>query len=449
MGSSALEDKEAMLAALTQMETLQAQMNSLSIDAFTPLELLDLQQRRETLSWQQPVIDHKVYQRLTTECTPKQLGAKSFTKVLSTRLRISAAEASRRLKHAALLGLRVGLTGEPLAPLWPTVAHGQADGLISTEHITKITSFFHKLPQAIDAPTRDGAETELAKHACRLTVDGFVTAANHLAYLLNQDGTFSDADRVAQSYFHHGKQDADGLIPVKGKLTPEAWALMEPIIEQHAAPGMCNPTDENPCVTGTPSEEQTRADTRTQGQRNHDALMWICRQLLSTTPVGTINGLPANVIIVANLTDLEQGTGHGITAGGTRLPISDVLKLAAHSRPWLALFDGNGLPLHFGRSRRTASMAQRLMLLAKHRGCTMPGCTASAYRSQVHHANTDWQHGGQTDIDELTLACGPDNRMVDALGWSTRNRPTDGVTEWTPPPELDRGQPRTNNLHHR
>jgi hypothetical protein len=215
MGSSALEDKEAMLAALTQMETLQAQMNSLSIDAFTPLELLDLQQRRETLSWQQPVIDHKVYQRLTTECTPKQLGAKSFTKVLSTRLRISAAAASRRLKHAALLGLRVGLTGEPLAPLWPTVAHGQADGLISTEHITKITSFFDKLPQAIDAPTRDGAETELAKHACRLTVDGFVTAANHLAYLLNQDGTFSDADRVAQSYFHHGKQDADGLIPVK------------------------------------------------------------------------------------------------------------------------------------------------------------------------------------------------------------------------------------------
>ncbi|AQA05359.1 hypothetical protein BVC93_26570 [Mycobacterium sp. MS1601] len=48
------------------------------------------------------------------------------------------------------------------------------------------------------------------------------------------------------------------------------------------------------------------------------------------------------------------------------------------------------------------------MLLATHRGCTMPGCTANAYRSQVHHANADWQHGGQTNIEDLTLVCGPE-----------------------------------------
>jgi hypothetical protein len=71
------------------------------------------------------------------------------------------------------------------------------------------------------------------------------------------------------------------------------------------------------------------------------------------------------------------------------------------------------------------------MLLAKHRGCTMPGCDASAYRSQVHHANQGWKDGGRTDIEDLTLACGPNNRMVETAGWSTRNRPDDGVTEWT------------------
>jgi hypothetical protein len=38
--------------------------------------------------------------------------------------------------------------------------------------------------------------------------------------------------------------------------------------------------------------------------------------------------------------------------------------------------------------------------------------------------------------------------MVETAGWTTRNRPTDGVTEWIPPPELDCGQSRTNNLHH-
>ncbi|WP_156744304.1 HNH endonuclease signature motif containing protein, partial [Mycobacterium sp. 1164985.4] len=274
------------------------------------------------------------------------------------------------------------------------------------------------------------------------------TAAAHMLYLLNQDGELSDEDRQALAYIRVGKQRPDGMRPFEGLLTPEAWATLEPLMERNAAPGMCNPADEHPCLDGEPTDEQIRNDTRTTGKRNHDALLALCKRMLTTQPTGTINGLPANVVITVSLTDLEKGTGHGLTAGGTRLPIADVLKFAAHSRPWLALFDGKGLPLHLGRARRTATLAQRLMLLAKHRGCTMPGCSASAYRSQVHHANQDWKDGGRTDIEDLTLACGPNNRMVETAGWTTRNRPTDGVTEWIPPPELDCGQSRTNNLHH-
>ena len=123
--------------------------------------------------------------------------------------------------------------------------------------------------------------------------------------------------------------------PFEGLLTPEAWAALEPLMEKNAAPGMCNPADETPCLEGEPSEEQIRNDTRTAGKRNHDALLALCKRML-TTATGTINGLPATVVITASLTDLEKGTGHGLTAGGTRLPITDVLKFAAHSRPWLA-----------------------------------------------------------------------------------------------------------------
>ena len=89
MGSSAIADREAMLAAVRQMESLTAQMNRLSIDGFSPLELLDLQQRREAVSRAQPVLDHRIYQKLTTESTPTALGASNFTKVLTQRLRIS------------------------------------------------------------------------------------------------------------------------------------------------------------------------------------------------------------------------------------------------------------------------------------------------------------------------------------------------------------------------
>jgi hypothetical protein len=96
--------------------------------------------------------------------------------------------------------------------------------------------------------------------------------------------------------------------------------------------------------------------------------------------------------------------------------------MACLSYLWLAVFDGNGVPLHLGRARRTASVAQRIILLAKHRGCTAPGCTAPGYHCQVHHANKDWKAGGETNIEDLTLACGPDNRMVETTGWTTRNR---------------------------
>lgn len=55
------------------------------------------------------------------------------------------------------------------------------------------------------------------------------------------------------------------------------------------------------------------------------------------------------------------------------------------------------------------------MLFANDRGCTKPGCDAPAYHSQAHHV-TAWTSTGRTDITELTLACGPDNRLAEKAG---------------------------------
>jgi hypothetical protein len=90
---------------------------------------------------------------------------------------------------------------------------------------------------------------------------------------------------------------------------------------------------------------------------------------------------------------------------------------------------------------------QRLVLYALERGCSHPGCDVPAYWCQVHHADNDWAHGGHTNIDELTLACPTDNRLVDEKGWQTKKNDK-GETEWIPPPHLDRGQPRTNTYWH-
>jgi hypothetical protein len=129
------------------------------------------------------------------------------------------------------------------------------------------------------------------------------------------------------------------------------------------------------------------------------------------------------------------------------MPIRDVIGLAGRAHLFLAVFDGaTGSALNLFRARRTASRAQRLMLIARDGGCTKPGCTVPAYGSQVHHAARDWADGGQTNVDELALACGPDNRAVGPGGWSTRIN-ADHDVEWIPPPALDTGQIRVNGYH--
>jgi hypothetical protein len=62
------------------------------------------------------------------------------------------------------------------------------------------------------------------------------------------------------------------MVPIKGYLTPEAWAIYEAIFAKWAAPGMCNPAGQHPTVAGEPSQDVIDADARSAAQRNHDAL---------------------------------------------------------------------------------------------------------------------------------------------------------------------------------
>ncbi len=233
-------------------------------------------------------------------------------------------------------------------------------------------------------------------------------------------------------------------------LTPEAWAVFEVLFAKYAAPGMCNPADDEPCTSGTPTQAQIDNDHRSLAQRQHDALVAVGRIALMSGQLGQLNGLPVSVIIRTTLQDLESRAGVGVTGGGTRLPIADVIKMAGHANHYLAVFDGaTGSALDLFRTRRVASPAQRIMLIARDGGCTKPGCTIGAYGCQVHHVTADWAHGGNTNVDHMGLACPPDNRSVDNDdddGWSTHMSPRCDV-EWTPPPHLDTGQTRINHYH--
>ena len=311
-----------------------------------------------------------------------------------------------------------------------------------------IRTFFRDLPNAVDYETRESCEETLAQLAADHTPDVLRRAADRLAALVNPDGDFSDVDRARRRHLNIGRQQVDGMSPITGLLDPEARATLDAVFAKLAAPGMCNPDDEKPCVDGEPSEDQSHADARSQGQRNHDAIKAMSRTLLASGELGDHNGLPASIIVSTSLQELESATGQGVTGGGSLLPMRDVIRLASHAHHYLVVYDKHTRePLYLGHTKRFASPGQRIVLHALDRGCTRPGCTAPGYWCQAHHVEGWAAENGRTDVTRLTLACGPDNRLIDKSGWTTRKR-KDGRTEWIPPPQLDTGQARVNNYHH-
>ncbi|BBZ15819.1 HNH endonuclease signature motif containing protein [Mycolicibacterium gadium] len=439
---------EAVREAIAAVRAAHDHVAALPIDALTKSELVDALDELETLSCQLPAQGHRMLARLQIEATAKEMGAKSWRQVLATRWRISTSEAGRRLDEAALLGPRRALTGQPLDPALPCVALAQARGMINGEHVEVLRKAMDRIPPAIDTLTRAQIEVDLVGHAVGLGPKELRDQAERTLFLLDQDGPEpDDAERARRRGVSKGPQGSDKMTPLRGNLTPELAATLEAIHAKWAAPGMCNPDDESPCISGTPSQAQIDNDHRTLAQRQHDALLAVGRSVLASGVLGQHNGLPTSIIIRTTLQDLESRAGVGVSGGGTVVPIGDVIRMAAHANQFLAVFDeATGSALDLFRARRVASPAQRLMLIARDGGCTKPGCTVPAYGSQVHHAAKDWADDGLTNVDDLGLACGPDNRMVGPGGWATQMN-EDHEVEWLPPAHLDTGQARVNDYH--
>jgi hypothetical protein len=431
------EDYDALRALVSRIQRH-------SYDSLTNPERLGLLEILEHETRRLQVPGHQLINQLVQQATPDELGGK-ISHALSDRLHISRAESARRLAEASDLGPRRTLTGEQLEPRLPTTAAAQRDGAIGAGQIAVIRQFCNELPAWVDVETEALAEQQLAKRATEFRPVQVRKLADRLASCLNPDGNFSDVDRARRRGLMLGKQDLDGMSRLSGWLTPEARATFEAVLAKLGAPGMCNPDDLTPVIDGEVAQEAIQRDSRSSSQRNHDGLQAALRAVLASGELGQHNGLPATIIVTTTLHELEAATGTALTGGGALLPMSDVIRMARHAHHYLVIFD-NGRPISLHHAKRLASPGQRIVLYAKDRGCSAPGCDVPGYLCEVHHVD-DYAACQTTDMDNLTFVCGPHHRLVKPGGWHTRKR-ANGDTEWIPPPHLDRGQQRVNDFHH-
>lgn len=253
-------NREAVLAAFDAYDAACERLAGLEFMAMTPAELFELQSRREHRARTTSVADHRILAALQAQAVPKDIGARSWSEILCTRLRISKQEAVRRLADARDLGPRHGMDGEPLEPELPSCAEALAAGTINGDHVREIRHALAKAARYSDPVVCAALERDLATAAAGITPHTLREVAKYALYVLNQDGDGPDpAERKRGITFGH--QDADGMIRVSGHVDAELGAYLKTITQVWGAPGINNPADADPVHNPVPNPLQENTET--------------------------------------------------------------------------------------------------------------------------------------------------------------------------------------------
>jgi len=419
-----------------------------------------------------------------------------LSKLLWQRLRLTSADIKHRLTIAARIRPRRSLTGPQLPPELPLLGQAVDNGDLDEAHINAVCDGVDALPARL-THKKSTAERILVRHSREQDATFVAKLARDIAAELNPDDAFDEQDRRRRSGMKLGKQQADGMSYFYGWIDPETRSYVE---ASNAAvrPGRHQPhnpvTDvqperqdghspvdseqlelmENPqpevhsddapvedttADTAEPDADDIPADvehvavkhdTRNAAQRLHDALKLGLRAALASGVYGQHRGLPVTVIATTTLAELDQAA-HAVnnpaipmppparTGGGSRLPMRDLLRMAANSIHYLAVFDEHtNSPLYLGRTKRIATADQRIICYGRERGCTRPDCTEPGYHCEVNHAPA-WGADGNTDADCLWFACEPDHDLITKglLQVTVTDTGRLAYTDGTGPPEIN------------
>lgn len=407
-------------------------------------EVLDRWRELERLRNRLAAVEHVFVAEVERRGLPTDAGAVSTAAFVRGLLRVEPGEAKARVAAAHAAGPRRSLVGERLEPAFPLVAAAQRAGDVSPAHARVITRTIQALPDAA-LDRADGVEADLVGHAEDFDPLQLAKIAIRVAAWLDPDGLLADhayRERHRELGLH---VRADGSGVLRGDLTAQTTERLQCVFDALAAP--------RPAEDGTP-------DTRTAGQRRHDALLDLTEMAQLTNQLPTAGGVSSTLILTTTRAGWQAGeglarTGHGALVpnreaqrwigGDTRVLSVQLTEPATPVKPGTGEIARDPAIAGMSSLQRTFTERQRLALIARDRGCSFPGCDRPPQWCQAHHVIA-WQDGGSTSIDNGTLLCGHHHRSFERLGWACQM--SDGTPQWFPPTWLDpQRQPRTNHAH--
>ena len=296
----------------------------------------------------------------------------------------------------------------------PGTADALAEGAITPQHARAIADA--SAHTAIEeAELLDAAGTEPADTFAR-------TVRDHV----NEKSAGEDLERRRRRQRARReaniKQESDGMYTLYGTFDPLAGARIETALAATAKNLWRN---EDPNNRATPA------------QRYADAL----ETLITHHSAGAGKAQSTTLVVVADYGLVSDQLADARLIDGTPIAPSELLKVALAADILPALFDTKGQPLWLGHKTRTATVAQRVALAIRDRGCVI--CGAANSYCQAHHV-IHWEDGGPTDIDNLCLLCSDcHHKQIHELGADLTRQP-DGTYHLEHPPNWLPNQARDN-----
>lgn len=377
-------------------------------------------------------VDHREIAELDARGTARERGFAATADLLVAQLRIDRGEARARVTAAEDLGPRRDLTGQALEPILPAVAAASTEGLISAAHARVVAQTLDALPHPVAAERDREIELFLVEQAAQFEPRTLRLIARRLLDTVDPDGTLSDeTDRARRRHLTMARR-ADGSVHGSFDLEPLTGEALLTVLDTLARP--------------RPADETGDKDRRTPGQRNHDGLHALLMMALRSGTLSACGGVAATLLITMTAEQAATGTGLAKTAHGGLIPAPTVLTLAGEAQVHAVQIGSLKGIEAYSHTQRIFTQQQRLALIARDGGCSVPGCTVPPALTEAHHI-VEWATSRRTSVDNGTLVCGVHHRELPARGW--RCVLQDGYPHWIAPRWLDPGQtPRRNVAHH-